>query len=191
MLLGCDANIESPLQYLNLDSIIIDPSLDSFTMNGFTINELKYLKEFISEQLKIKEAIYEKYKNIEKELESNCDNNKIDNILFNLRKDSKLISNKIKSFEKNNESYFEKTISKIKKEHLNIEFNKINDLIKEIKYNYSDDKKSTNTDEDTDLNINDINDNQIFFQQIYFEIELYINNINNMHNLNINMMINI
>ena len=164
MLLGCDANIESPLQYLNLDSIIIDPSLDSFTMNGFTINELKYLKEFISEQLKIKEAIYEKYKNIEKELESNCDNNKIDNILFNLRKDSKLISNKIKSFEKNNESYFEKTISKIKKEHLNIEFNIINDLIKEIKYNYSDDKKSTNTDEDTDLNINDINDNQIFFQ---------------------------
>ena len=54
MLLGCDATEESPLQYLNLDSIIIDPSLDSFTMDGFTLKELKYLKKFISEHLKIK-----------------------------------------------------------------------------------------------------------------------------------------
>ena len=71
MLLGNDATEESPLQYLNLDIIIIHPSLDSF---------------IIAEQLKINKAIYEKYKNIEKLLENNCDNNKRDNILFNLKK---------------------------------------------------------------------------------------------------------
>jgi len=142
MLLGCDATEESPLQYLNLDSIIIDPSLDSFTMDGFTLKELKYLKKFISEHLKINEAIYEKYNNIEKELESNCDNNKKDNTLNNLKKEQELISEKIKNyeknekFEKNNESYFEESISRIKKEHLNIEFNKIDNLISEFEYNY-------------------------------------------------------
>ena len=64
------------MQYLNLDIIKIDPSLDSFKINGFTINELKYLKRFISEHLKINEAINEKYNNIEKELENDCDNKK-------------------------------------------------------------------------------------------------------------------
>ena len=75
-LLGYDARYESPLKYLNLDIIKIDPSLDSFKINGFTINELKYLKRFISEHLKINEAINEKYNNIEKELENDCDNKK-------------------------------------------------------------------------------------------------------------------
>ena len=142
MLLGCDATVESPLQYLNLDIIIIDPSLDSFTMDGFTLNELKYLKKFISEHFKINEAIREKYNNIEKELENNCDNNKKDNTLNNLKKEQELISEKIKNyeknekFEKNNESYFEKIISKIIKKHLNIEFNKIDYLIREFEDNY-------------------------------------------------------
>ena len=115
MLLGNDATEESPLQYLNLDIIIIHPSLDSF---------------IIAEQLKINKAIYEKYKNIEKLLENNCDNNKRDNILFNLNNDRRLISKKIENFEKNenDESYFEKNISRIKNESLNLEFNKICDL---------------------------------------------------------------
>jgi len=131
-LLGYDARYESPLKYLNLDIIKIDPSLDSFKINGFTINELKYLKRFISEHLKINEAIYKKYNNIEKELENECDNKKKDNILINLEKELNLISQKIENFEKNekkNESHFEKAISTIKKEHLDIEFHRIKDLL--------------------------------------------------------------
>ena len=43
---------ESPLKYINLDNIIIDPFLDSFTIDHHTINELKEIKNFISEQHK-------------------------------------------------------------------------------------------------------------------------------------------
>ena len=59
-----------------------------------------------------------------------------------MKKEQELISEKIKNyeknekFEKNNESYFEESISRIKKEHLNIEFNKIDNLISEFEYNY-------------------------------------------------------
>ena len=154
---GSEATEESPLQYLNLDSIIIDPSLDSLTMNHFTINELKYLKKFISEQLKINEEVYKKYKNIYKELENNYNNNKRENILIKLKKDHKLISKKIESFEKNNESYLEKTISEIKKQSLKEESWQIKRLIRDL------DDLPKNLEKDTDLNINDINDNHIFY----------------------------
>lgn len=137
-------------------------------MNNFTINELKNLKKFIYEQLKINELMYGKYNEIKKELENNNDNNQRKKLLNKMKKDHKLISKKYENFEINDENYLEKTISKIKKYSLFEERWELNRLI-----NHYDDKNSINERNGKDLNINDTNDNQIFF--FPNEINLFLN----------------
>jgi len=71
-----NAKQESPLQYIDLDSVIIDSSLAFFTIDNHSISELKYLKKYISEQFKINKAIAKKYTDIYEDIKCNYNNDK-------------------------------------------------------------------------------------------------------------------
>ena len=156
---------ESPLKYINLDNIIIDPFLDSFTIDHHTINELKEIKNFISEQhKKIKnfKTYYDDIKNkihyYTKNLEIKLNELKLKEDL--LRNERNII---LKDLDK--KSYFEKTISKIKEITLIEEIGQLKELNKKLSCLSNMSKKAKknkiqnyNEEDDDDKKMDDLGD---------------------------------
>ena len=156
---------ESPLKYINLDNIIINPSLDSFTIDHHTINELKEIKNFISEQHKKIEKWKIDYEQFKKKYHYYSDKDKLKKEINELKLKEDLFRNEksviLKDLDK--KSYFEKTICYIKEISLSDEIHQIVELNKILnKKLFSIRKKNEiqidNKEEDNALEIGDLGD---------------------------------
>ena len=136
---------ESPLKYINFDNVKIDPCLDSFTIDYHTINELKVIKKLIPEEIKKCENIRNKYKKLYEEIINihkkiltsfffNYNENKIENILIELKNKKQLLNNQLKiNYNKiDKKNNYDKTVSIIKNYVFQEESSQIKKLIPKI-----------------------------------------------------------
>ena len=119
---------ESALLYINLDNFMLDPSLDSFTFDHLTIDELNKVKQFISNELKK----INKYETLCKEIgkKANVDLEKEKNELKIKIESSR---NKRNYEDIDEENYYEKIICKIESYSINSQLNAVDRLIQNIK----------------------------------------------------------
>ena len=116
---------ESALLYINLDNFKLDPSLDSFNFDHLTIDELKKVKQFISNELeKINNCVTLCKEIIKKE---NVDFEKEKNELILKIESSR---NKRNYEDIGKENYYEKIIYKIEGYSINSQKAEVNRLIK-------------------------------------------------------------
>ena len=132
-----DDEDEYPMQYINFENVYRDPCLDSFTIEDQTINELKLIKKYISEQHEKTKLITKNYNT----LYDNC-------IEKYIKGDSNNLENEINELKKKEESFgnqqhlmwndidekrgFDKAILKIKRLLLYHEELQIHRLIKKL-----------------------------------------------------------
>ena len=119
---------ESSLIYINFDNFMLDPCLDSFTFDHHTIEEVKKIKQFISdefEKIKNYKTLYNEIEN-KKEIDFDKEINEL-----TIKIDS--LKNKRKFENKGDENYYEKTMFKIENRSINTQLDELERLVKKLK----------------------------------------------------------
>ena len=123
-----DFLVISPLLNINFDNFMLDPCLDSFTFDHLTIEEVKKIKQFISDELeKIKN-----YKTLYNEIENKKEID-LDKEINDLKIKMDSLENKRKFENKDDENYYENTMFEIENCSINTQLYELNRLIEKLK----------------------------------------------------------
>ena len=107
---------------------MLDPCLDSFTFDHLTIEEVKKIKQFISDELeKIKN-----YKTLYNEIENKKEID-LDKEINELKIKMDSLENKRKFENKDDENYYENTMFEIENCSINTQLYELNRLIEKLK----------------------------------------------------------